>query len=254
MSTLRAGVRLVSIVAVTSGVFAVWWSGRLFTGSCSPRAHAWRRRAMRRWSRAMVSILGVRIETRGPIPPAPCVLVSNHCGYVDIPVLACCANTVFVSKTEVRSWPLIGGAAAAIGTIFIDRKSRRTIPQVNAAIGAALDAGDRVVFFPEGTSTDGSAVLPFKSSLLEPAAQSGYPVFCAAVHYSTSPSDPPAALAVCWWGDMEFTPHVLRLLRLSQIRAQVEFHPQPQQDTDRKLLAERTEHVVKDMLQRLIEP
>lgn len=202
----------------------------------------------------MVSILGVRIETRGPIPPAPCVLVSNHCGYVDIPVLACCANTVFVSKTEVRSWPLIGGAAAAIGTIFIDRKSRRTIPQVNAAIGAALDAGDRVVFFPEGTSTDGSAVLPFKSSLLEPAAQSGYPVFCAAVHYSTSPSDPPAALAVCWWGDMEFTPHVLRLLRLSQIRAQVEFHPQPQQDTDRKLLAERTEHVVKDMLQRLIEP
>ncbi len=253
MSTLRAGVRLVSILAVTSGVFATWWLGRLLTGSSSPRAHAWRRHAMRRWSRALVSILDVKIEIAGPIPPAPCVLVSNHCGYVDIPVLACCANTVFVSKTEVRSWPLIGGAAASIGTIFIDRKSRRTIPQVNAAIGAALDAGDRVLFFPEGTSTDGSAILPFKSSLLEPAAQSGYPVFCAAVRYSTSAGEPPASQSVCWWGDMEFTPHVKRLLRLSRIRAQVEFHPQPLQDADRKLLAERTEQLVGDMLRRLID-
>lgn len=253
MSRLRAGFRLLSIVSVTLAVFTVWWSGRLFVGSKSPRAHAWRRRAMRSWSRAMVAILGLRIESAGPIPPAPCVLVSNHLGYVDIPVLACCADTVFVSKEEVRSWPLIGGAAAAIGTIFIDRKSRRSIPRVNEQIQAALEADDRVLFFPEGTSTDGTGLLPFKSSLLEPAAQSGYPVYCAAVRYSTVPGEPHASQSVCWWGDMEFTPHVLRLLRLSQIRAQVVFHPLPQLGAGRKVLAERTEQIVKDMLRQLIE-
>jgi len=252
VSYLRALLRLVLLVGVSAGMILIWRMGCLFLRRNSPRGLAWRRRFLRRWSRAMVRILGVRIECSGPIPPAPCVLVSNHLGYVDIPVLGSCADTLFVSKLEVRSWPLIGRAAAAIGTIFVDRGSRRAIPEVNAQIHAALQNQDRVLFFPEGTSTGGSGVLEFKSSLLEPAASSGYPVFCAAVHYSTMPDEPHASQAVCWWGNMEFAEHVFGLLRLSQFRARVVFHEQPHLGGGRKLLAEQTEQVVKDLHRSLI--
>ena len=245
-------VRLVVLVGVTLGLFLVWWIGRLFLRRGSPRDLAWRRRFMRRWSRTTVRVLGARIESSGRIPPAPCVLVSNHQGYVDIPILAACADTVFVSKVEVREWPFIGWAAAALGTIFIDRRAHRAIPGVNAQIQAALENCDRVLFFPEGTSTGGSGVLEFKSSLLEPAASSGYPVFCAAVHYSTLPGEPHASQAVCWWGNMEFAGHVFGLLRLSQFRAQVVFHEQPHLGGGRKRLAEQTEQVVKDLHRSLI--
>ncbi len=198
-------------------------------------------------------ILGVKIEITGPIPPAPCILVSNHLGYVDIPVLGSCLDLVFVSKSEVRSWPLIGAGAASMGTIFIDRESRRSIPRVNAHIKSALESRDRVLFFPEGTSTGGDGILPFKSSLLEPASQSGYPVYCAAVRYSTQPGDPRASESVCWWGNMDFTPHAFRLLRLSHFRAQVVFHPEPSGGAGRKLLAERTESLVTGLHRQLME-
>ena len=252
MRHLRALWRLLLLVSVTLGLFLVWWIGRLFLGRASARGREWRRGIVRRWSHLIVRIIGARVERSGPLPPAPCVLVSNHLGYVDIPILSSCTDTLFVAKSEVRAWPLIGGAAAAIGTIFVDRESRRAIPEVNAQIQASLEASDRVLFFPEGTSTGGSGVLPFKSSLLEPAAQSGYPVFCAAVHYSTSSGELPASQAVCWWGDMAFAGHLFQLLRLSHFRAQVVFHAEPHVGGGRKVLALRTEQVVCDLHRRLI--
>jgi 1-acyl-sn-glycerol-3-phosphate acyltransferase len=251
VSLLRAAIRLPLVVATSLAALAVLFPARLVLGTRTPRANRVRRWCMRTWARTGVKILGMRLEIEGPIPPAPCVLVSNHLGYVDILVLGACVDTRFVSKHEVRSWPVIGWGAEAVGTIFLDRASRRDIPSVNAEIQAALDAGDRVLFFPEGTSTGGDGMLPFRSSLLEPAAASGYPVFCAAVHYATRPGDPAASRAVCWWGEMPFSGHVLRLLRLSQIRARVVFHPEPHVGEGRKELAARTEKVVHDLLQRL---
>ena len=252
MSTLRACVRLFLITAFTLGLVAFWWVVRLFLGVRTQRGLAWRRVLMHVWSRGALWIIGIRLELVGPLPPTPCVLVSNHMGYVDIPVLSCCTNALFVSKVEVRSWPIIGWIAAAVGTIFVDRAARRAIPEVNAKIHSALEQGDRVLFFPEGTSTDGERILPFKSSLLEPAVQSGYPVFCAAVRYSTVPGDPPASQAVCWWGNTPFEGHVFGLLRLSHFRAQVVFHPEPLLGGGRKELAERTERLVGEMHRALI--
>ncbi|MBK8178033.1 MAG: 1-acyl-sn-glycerol-3-phosphate acyltransferase [Planctomycetes bacterium] len=247
MTSLRVAWRACALLAVTLAYFALWRVGVLFVGARSDRGRRLRRRWMGRWARAVVRVIGARVEVQGPVPPAPCVLVSNHLGYVDIPVLASCTELVFVSKIEVRQWPLIGPAAAAIGTIFLDRSSRRAIPGVNAQISESLAASDRVLFFPEGTSTSGEQVLPFKSSLLEPAAQSGYPVFCAAVHYSTPSGEVPASQSVCWWGDMEFTPHIFGLLRLSGFRARVVFHAEPHVGQGRKQLAERTEQAVVEL-------
>ncbi|HTF89277.1 MAG TPA: lysophospholipid acyltransferase family protein [Planctomycetota bacterium] len=253
MSTLRALVRLFVIFVTTLSLFAFMVPARLCVGARSPRGLHLRRWFVGRWSRVVLWMMGAKLEVSGPVPPAPCVLVSNHLGYVDILVLGASVDTLFVSKAEVRNWPLIGKGAAAFGTIFLDREARRQLPTVNAEIHAALEKGDRVLFFPEGTSTGGSGILPFKSSLLEPAARSGYPVFCAAVHYSTSPGDPPASQSVCWWGDMDFTGHLVRLFRLSHFRARVVFHPEPHVGEGRKELAARTERAVGDMLQRLIE-
>jgi 1-acyl-sn-glycerol-3-phosphate acyltransferase len=251
VSWLRCAIRVVLVVATSLAAFAILLPSRLLLGPRTRRANRVRRWCMRNWARIGVKIIGARVELEGTVPPAPCVLVSNHLGYLDILVLGSCVDTRFVSKHEVRSWPLIGWCAHAVGTIFLDRASRRDLPSVNAEIHSALEAGDRVLFFPEGTSTGGIGMLPFKSSLLEPAAASGYPVFCAAVHYATPPGEPAASQVVCWWGEMPFHGHVLRLLRLSRIRARVVFHPEPHVGEGRKELAARTEKVVHAMLQRL---
>jgi 1-acyl-sn-glycerol-3-phosphate acyltransferase len=233
-------VRIPLIGTVTAILLTIWICGRPFAGRKPPRSIAWRSFIYRRWARSMCWLLGARVERRGAPPPAPCLLLSNHTGYTDIVVLASCTDVVFVSKAEVASWPLFGTAATAVGTIYVDRAAKRAIPEVNARIDAALAGGDRVVVFPEGTSTGGDSVIPFKASLLEPAARSRYPVFCAALRYRTPPDEPPASEVVCWWGQMEFGPHVMRLLRLSHFFVRVEFDPVPVPHSDRKALAAAT--------------
>ena len=99
--------------------------------------------------------------------------------------------------------------------------------------------GMGVVLFPEGTSSKGASILPFRPSLLESAARSDVAVSWATLSYRTSDDEPPAHLAVCWWGDMDFVPHALELARLRRIEAQVVFGQEPIHDADRKRLAAR---------------
>src|SRR6185369_10489209 len=118
------------------------------------------------WARLILWLLAVRVEASGAPPRPPFLLVANHLSYLDVLVLASRLPSVFVSKAEVRRWPLLGPICTALGTIYIDRGQRRDIPRVMAEIEAALDSGLGVVFFPEGTSSKGETVAPFKPSLL----------------------------------------------------------------------------------------
>ncbi len=192
---------------------------------------------MRAWSRVSCALLGVRVQVEGVPPAAPGMLVSNHLGYLDILVLARTVPAVFVAKSEIRSWPVLGTLSAQFGTLFIERARKRSIPEVNDRVRQAVAAGDLVTVFPEGTSTRGDAVLPFRPSLLAPAADGKLPVWTATLTYATAPPDPPASRAVCWWGDMTFGPHVLQLFGLSGIDARVTFSPEAVQNEDRKELA-----------------
>ena len=198
-----------------------------------------RRWVARRWGRWTCRALGVRVEVHGRPPAEPGILVCNHLGYLDILVLAGCLDTVFVSKAEVAEWPVLGAVTRSAGTIFIHRRRKREIPAVNRQISATLAAGDSVVIFPEGTSTRGESVGPFKGPLLAEAAALGHPVHYASISYRTGPADPPPSEAVCWYGDMPFGPHLVRLLGLSRIEARVEFGSDTVLETDRKLLAEK---------------
>jgi 1-acyl-sn-glycerol-3-phosphate acyltransferase len=201
-------------------------------------------RLFRTWARWSARVLGARIEVEGSPPAAPFVLVSNHLGYVDIPVLASQVDCVFVSRSDVAAWPILGPLVRMVGTIFIDREAKRDIPRVLDQVDENLAHGRGIVIFPEGTTSDGSRVLPFRPPLLEAAARAEMPVRCVALTYRTPPGTDPAGEAVCWWGDMTFWPHVLRLFRLPYFTARVRFAPEPIRETDRKRLAATAREIV----------
>ncbi len=200
-----------------------------------PKASARRLRALwlQRTARHVGRIFQLEIQSAGTLP-ASGLLVCNHVSYVDILVLASLAPTMFVAKREVKSWPVMGLLAQLGGTLFIDRQRRMHVGEVNDDIQRALDDGALVIVFPEGTSSDGRTVLPFKSSLLEPAAQTNHPLTVARIDYVQENS---GDSKVSYWGDDVFFPHLLNLLSRDQIRATIQFAPVEHRSTDRKGLA-----------------
>jgi 1-acyl-sn-glycerol-3-phosphate acyltransferase len=166
------------------------------------------------------------------------MVVSNHLSYVDIMVYGAAMQCVFVSKSEVRSWPIFGWLATLAGTIYVDRKRRTDTFNANEYISRVMQQGLRVVVFPEGTSTGGDEVLPFYPSLFEPAVTHALPVTSAYLSYEIQGGT--VAQDVAYWGDMTFFPHLLRLLRMDEIRAAVRFSEAPKVFADRKVAAVET--------------
>jgi len=193
--------------------------------------------AFRTWGRLFCRIAGVRLRVEGEPPTGPFFLVANHVSYLDIPVLASRVDAAFVAKADLRSWPLLGWIFATADTIFIDRGRKRDLLRVMRQVELARRAGLGVLVFPEGTSGSGARILPLKPSLLELAARRGEPVHYATLHYRTPEGEPPAQEVVCWWNDMLFFPHVLRLLRLPHVEGSLHFGDGPVVAGDRKELA-----------------
>lgn len=204
---------------------------------------SWRRTIYRRWARAVCFVMGVRVEHSGDVPEAPFLLVSNHLSYLDIAVLASLRPGRFVAKAEIRHWPIVGWLCLGADTIFVDRSSRRDVVRVERDMVRALEEGDGVILFPEGTSGRGDVVMPFKPSLLAWPARTGQPVHVAAVRYATPGHEAAPDMSVAWWGAMSFGPHLIRMLQLSRIDAHVTFSTTPVTGADRKQLTEtlRTE-------------
>lgn len=237
LSWLLVPIRALALVLVTGVFWAVYALRRAALRDPLARVR-WRNRMTQCWARACLGVLGVRVRVEGT-PPTGCLLVSNHLGYLDIPVLASQVPTIFVSKAEVANWPLMGSVARSGGTIFVRREQKRQLVETATRIAEELQLGSSVVLFPEGTSSGGEQVLPFRASLLDPAARGGLPVAYAALRYLSPKGFPPASEAICWWRDMPFGSHVLGLLRLPTIRAEIRFGADPLVGRDRKDLAQR---------------
>lgn len=137
---------------------------------------AQREAAVQEWSLRMLQVLGVALEVRGR-PPAtgPVLLVANHVSWLDILVMHAARYCRFVSKADVKRWPLIGRLATGGGTIYIARESRRDALRVVHAMAQSLREGDVVAVFPEGTTSDGTQVLPFHANLIQSAIAAGAP-------------------------------------------------------------------------------
>lgn len=239
-SHLSACARLAALCLATAGFFALWTAGRFIVLFFPSRyAFGWRALAFGAWARAAARALGMRIKSRGARPRAPFLLVANHLGYVDVVALGALTGCVFVAKSEVARWPVVGRLARATGTIFVERRRTRSINATLARVEGELKKGAGVVLFAEGTSTHGRGVAPFKPPLLEAAARACAPVHYAALSYHTRPARAAASERVCWWGDMTFPGHFYALLRLGGFDAEVRFGEQPLTDRDRKLLARR---------------
>lgn len=193
-----------------------------------------RARVLQKWSARLLSSIGVTIEVNGSLPE-PGLIVSNHLSYLDILVFSAVANCVFISKREVKSWPAIGWISSFSGTIYIDRTRRTETHAIQSEMQSALSNGTRLVLFPEGTSSDGSQVMHFHSSLFQPALDVGARITAAAISYSISGGD--AAREACYWGDMTLLPHLLNLLTKESVHATVKFSQQHLQFSDRKQAA-----------------
>jgi lyso-ornithine lipid O-acyltransferase len=184
--------------------------------------------------RRALRIFNAEVRTSGPIPKSG-LLVSNHLSYLDILVLSALTPSVFVAKREVRKWPVFGWFARLGGTLFADREKRTQVADLNKALRAALDEGALVVLFPEGTSSDGQTVLPFKSSLLEPATGNSHPVSASLIEYRLEDGD--AGEELCYWKDMTLVPHLVNLLSKRRVEVSVQFSELRQGSTNRKELA-----------------
>jgi lyso-ornithine lipid O-acyltransferase len=184
--------------------------------------------------------LGIRRRIVGELP-ARGLIASNHLSYLDILLYGATVPCVFVSKVEVRGWPLLGLLAALGGTVFVDRKSAASTVEAAGRIEDLLKAGVLVLVFPEGTSSDGAEVLRFHASLFEPAVRVGVPVTAAAIGYSSG--EEAAERDLCYYGDISFAPHLLKTLQLPEIVATLRFGS-PQVYDNRKQASRLTREAV----------
>lgn len=236
---LRVAARALALVAVTAATMLPWWLGSGWAARRRERAWRWRCLWFGRWARGALRVLAVDLEVEGRVPEPPFLLVCNHLGYLDVPVLASRLDANFVAKADVAGWPLLGLLCRAMGTLWVDRRRRRNLPATLAAVQAELASGRGVVLFPEGTSSPGRHLQPFHPSLLVAAQRAGLPVAWAVLTYRTPPGELKAAHSVCWWGDMPFLAHLGSLLALPRIEARLRLGEEPVAAPDRKQLAHR---------------
>ncbi len=230
LRSLIRGVWLVVLLLASAVDFIVRRPRSAYEGSV--RIHSW----CRRFVRAM----GVECSIEGGLPAYGAV-VSNHLSYLDILLFASLRPFVMVAKSEVRRWPLIGWLTSRAGTVYVVRGGgTTTYRRVNAAMAAAYRSGLPVLFYPEGTTTDGASVLPFRRGLFHSVLNEGVPLQVAALRYSIVGDNGGATVAqdVCWWGDMLLAPHLFRLLGLNGVRAEVRLGGEVTERADRFVLSE----------------
>jgi 1-acyl-sn-glycerol-3-phosphate acyltransferase len=172
--------------------------------------------------------MGIEIETVGSFPKKGAV-ISNHLSYLDIVMFAALQPCVFVSKLEVKNWPVIGWMTVMAGTAFVDRGHGGSAKRAGSRMQSAMEQGVPVVFFPEGTTTTGETLLKFHSGLLAQVLEVGEPVTTAYLQYSLGEGNEPRAdvRSDVSWGDVPIGQHVFRLLGLRNLKATVWFADGP---------------------------
>lgn len=234
---------------VTYGGLLVLLALRLIERPLFGMARPWTPWITQAVCRAAFPLLGLRLQVRGTPMQRRGAVVANHSSWLDIFALNAVQRVYFVAKSEVANWAGIGWLARATGTVFIARRGPEAKAQQHL-FEQRLRAGHKLLFFPEGTSTDALRVLPFKSTLFAAFYTHGLdhilhiqPV--SVIYHAPEGQDP---RFYGWWGDMEFGPHLLQVLAMSrQGRVEVIFHPEVPVDgfADRKDLAQYCERVIR---------
>jgi len=231
IDTLRALCRIVGFLSIVT----MGWIDYAFRVASVGPAHRRREQAawLHRWSPRILRLLSVSLEVHG-VPPESGLVVSNHLSYLDIYVLSSVLRCSFVAKSEIAEWPVFGTCARFCGTVFVDRARRGAVAGVADQMREVLADDVAMVLFPEGTSSEGADVLPFKPALFAPIVELNRPVTAMAIDYELPGGS--ASKEVCW-GLGPIAPHAFNLLSKRMIRARVFIGaPQPP-GKDRKELA-----------------
>jgi 1-acyl-sn-glycerol-3-phosphate acyltransferase len=222
----------------------------------------WRlqRRIPQLYHRALCALIGVRIRQVGQrCDNAPVLILSNHVSWLDICVIAALTPVVFVSKSEVANWPILGWLSRLQRTVFIDRQARHRTGEATREIGSRLRDGDAVVLFAEGTSSDGTRVLPFRSALIgavhHAIADSAHdvikiqPMSLAYLRLGGLPVGRDLRDQVAWYGSAELLPHLLGVLSVGAVDVTVSWGEAIATNaaTDRKQIARNAEMSVRRM-------
>jgi 1-acyl-sn-glycerol-3-phosphate acyltransferase len=199
---------------------------------------AQRMRHVRQFSMQALRFLGVRIEVVGTPHVGPVLLAANHISWLDILAINAAHPARFVSKSDVRRWPVIGWIVACGGTLFIERERKRDAMRVVHQVADALRAGDVIAMFPEGTTSDGHGLLPFHANLLQAAIATEVPVQAIALRYrDTQHAVSPAAAYV---GDMNLVQSLWLIATARGLCVRLEFLPaQGTRHLDRRALSEK---------------
>lgn len=241
---IRTAWRLLALSFWTAFVYALHLMQWLLTFSFSSVERLGRQRLLRFWGRGVLRIVGIRLTFMGKPPVPPYYLICNHLSYFDAVVLASQLGCVFVVMSEVARWPILGFLAGQMRCIFVTRQRKRDTVTVNERIQAALRDGEGIVMFPEGRTSQGACVLPFKGALIEPAIRCSMPIHYATISYEAFHGSPPASQWVCWGTDVPFGTHVLRALSERGFRATLTFGSQPIRGEDRKVLIQQLQDAV----------
>lgn len=223
--------------------------------------HSVMRRLPRWWHRVMCRAIGLKVHAQGQLSrERPLLLVSNHVSWKDIMVLGSVADVVFIAKSEVRAWPVLGWLARLQRSVFVEREDRRKTGAQISEVSARLIAGEVVVLFAEGTTSDGNRVMPFNSSLFGAASAAVALAPQGRVHIQ------PVSIAYTgihgmamgryhrplagWPGDVALGPHLLRVIRDGALDVEVIFSQPVIFDSamDRKKTARLVEARVRDGL------
>jgi 1-acyl-sn-glycerol-3-phosphate acyltransferase len=222
---LNCGLHIVRAVLICALIFP-------FSDAPARMAH------VERWCRRTLTVLGIEVRRSGTPNPGATLFVANHVSWIDILVMMSVRPMRFVSKADVRRWPVIGWLVACGGTLFIERTRRSDARRVVHLVAEALRAGDQIAMFPEGTTSDGHGVLPFHANLLQAAIATSVPVQAIALRFSDARE--PVSAAAAYIGDMTLMQSLWAVASASDLTAHVVVLPAlSPQGFERRALAER---------------
>jgi len=254
MQTLRAaGILIVFLLVTLAGI--PWQESAL-------RFKLRRRKTFpNRYHRFMCRLFGIRLRVIGtPVQNQGVLMIANHTSWLDILVFSAAARVSFVAKAEVATWPLFSTLARLQETVFVERTRRSQTAEARDQIRVRLLEGDALVLFPEGTSSDGNRVLPFKSALMgaveatvgtesdgRPRHVLVQPVSTAYIGLHGMPMGREVRPLFAWYGDMELVPHLWESLKTGPIDVVIQFHEPITIDAagDRKKLAAMAESIIR---------
>lgn len=209
-----------------------------------------RDRRIKQWSGALLAILQIKVELHARVdgePQQPALIVANHVSWLDIFVINSQNPCRFVAKADIRSWPLLGWLAAQAGTIFIARGKQGEVRRVYEGLVTSIDAGERIAFFPEGTTAAQGGVLPFHSNLFEAAIEVQVPVQPYALRYIDEQGE--LHHAADFIGEMTFVESMFLIMKARRMTAQLIVLPSiASSGTDRRELAQKTRAAITEAL------